>query len=78
LGLVVAAALIAMAYGVAHILGWQEYVCHVFATSTGPNIQVVTGLLYAMAYLGFVLTVPLFTLAAVILAILSRLFARTR
>jgi hypothetical protein len=74
----VAAALIAAVYGVAHVLGWKEYVCCVFATSGDPGSHIVMGLLYATAHLAFVLLVPCLALAAIILALLSRLFARTR
>ena len=77
-GLVAVAACVAMAYGVAHVLGWREYVSSVFATSAGPNSHIIMGLLYAITYFGFVLLAPLLVLAAVLFAILSRLFARTR
>ncbi|HUX02895.1 MAG: hypothetical protein WBD63_11515 [Phycisphaerae bacterium] len=77
-GLVAVAAFIAMAYGVGHVLGWREYVSSVFATSAGSSSHIIMGLLYAIAYFGFVLVAPLLVLAAALFAILSRIFARTR
>ena len=77
-GLVAVAACIAMTYGAGHVLGWREYVSSVFATSAGPSSHIVMGLLYAIAYFGFVLVAPVLVLAAVIFALLSRLFAGIR
>ena len=78
LGLVVVAVFIAMIYGVEHILGWREYVSFVFASHTGRSIHTMMGMLYAIAYFGFVLVAPLLAIAAVIFAILLRLFAPRR
>ena len=77
-GLVAIAAFIAMLYGIGHVLGWREHVSSVFATSAGPISHIVMGLLYAIAYFGFVLVAPWLVLAAILFVILSRLFARTR
>jgi len=77
-GLVAIAAFIAMLYGIGHVLGWREYVSSVFATSAGPSSHIVMGLLYAIAYFGFVLVAPWLVLAAILFLLLSNLFVRIR
>lgn len=72
------AALLSGSYGFFHLLGWREHVSSVYATAAPHAGKVVMGLAYAAAYFGFVLAVPILTLAAGIFAVLSRALPGSR
>ena len=77
-GFVAVAVFITMTFGIGHLLGWLEYVSSAFATASGPSSHIVMGLLYAIAYFGFVLVAPWLVLAAILFLLLSHLFVRIR
>jgi hypothetical protein len=70
-GLLERALLVAVAFGAVHGLGWREETR--FLSGTPGNA--IEGVLYLLAYFGFVLVLPTLVLAASILALLDRLAA---
>lgn len=75
-GLLVRAALLVGVYTLFHVLGWREHVSAVYATSGARTGPAVAGVLYALSYFGVVLVAPILAVAAGILAMLQRVFAR--
>ena len=75
-GFVVRAAIIALFFAVCHLLGWREHTSFLCgttgSTSAGGHLSAVLGVIYIVAYLGFVLVAPMLVLAASILFGLER------
>ena len=73
-GFVTIAAVLAIGYLVVHLLGWREYAGFLSGTlpSGGSEFRVVLGLLYVVAYFGFVLAMPILLIAAGVFALLLR------
>lgn len=81
-GLLLRAALIALAYGVCHLLGWRDYTSILSGTvpaSDGValrNLHSLLGLLYVFAYFAFVLIAPILAIAGMLMALAERLWQR--
>jgi hypothetical protein len=72
-GFVWAAAALCLLYAVCHVLGWREYTA--FLSGSAPaaeraNLCLALGIVYAVAYFGFVLLAPILLIAAGIFALL--------
>ena len=81
-GFAARAALIALVYGVLHLMGLREYTSILSGTApTGdPNdyLAMALGVAYVLVHLAFVLIAPVLVLAAGILRGLEHLVARSR
>jgi hypothetical protein len=70
--MLIAAGLIATAYGACHLLGLREDVSVLFATSrSGSAAQSLGGVAYVFLYLAAILACPILVLASGILALLE-------
>lgn len=85
LGFVARALLLAVLFGVCELAGWREHTTFISGTvttaATGINASVMFGLIYMLAYFGFVLAAPILFLAAAFLILwrrLTRTFATER
>lgn len=71
-GLVVRAVGVAVLFAICHLAGLREHTTFLSGTAataqTGAQVSVVWGLIYIVAYLGFVVLVPILVLAASLLA----------
>jgi len=71
------ALLLAILFAVCEFAGWRDYTAFVSGTATsgeaGIDSSVTFGLIYMLAYFGFVLATPVLLLAAMILSIWQRL-----
>jgi hypothetical protein len=76
LGFVGRALLLALAFGICELAGWREHTTFISGTATsadaGIGSSVTLGLIYMLAYFGFVLAAPIFLLAAGMLAFWQR------
>ena len=77
-GLLLRAALVAVAYGVAHAAGWREYTSILCGTAPGGDPKAVSAVAFGVAYVilhfAFVIVVPVLLLAATLLAFVHKLF----
>lgn len=75
-GFVLRALAIVTVFIVAHLAGWREYTSILNGTvgpgSAGRELSTAFGVTYVLAYLGVVVIVPVFILAAGILAVWQR------
>ena len=71
-GFLVRALLVALAFGIVHVLGWREETRFL----SGTPASALEGVLYLLAYFAFVLLAPTLVLGAGILAVLDALAAR--
>ena len=80
-GFVARALLLAVVLAVCELAGWREHTTFISGTATsagvGMNTVVALGLVYMLAYFGFVLGAPILLLAALILAGFNRLGNRS-
>ncbi|MBN1975796.1 MAG: hypothetical protein JW918_00210 [Anaerolineae bacterium] len=74
-GLLICAALIGLAFLVCHAAGLRESTGVLSGTYTGTG-SVISGLAYAVVYMGFVILAPIFVLGAGALFLLDVVFAR--
>lgn len=76
-GFVVRALLLAVIYAGCELCGWREHTTFISGTASsvdaGFGTSAVYGLIYMLAYFGFVLAAPILILAAAILALWQRL-----
>ncbi len=76
LGFVVRALLLAVLFGICELAGWREHTTFisgtVTSTDTGINASVTLGLIYMLAYFGFVLAAPVLIIAALVIFIFRR------
>ncbi len=81
-GFLLRALLLAIFFGAVHAAGWREHTTFLsgtaVSTDTSLNVSVVFGLIYMIAYFGFVLITPILILAAGILIGVSALRNRGR
>ena len=79
-GFLLRALLLAVFFGIVHASGWREHTTFLsgtaVSTDTSLNVSMVCGLIYLLAYFGFVLLAPILILAAGILSGLSLLRKR--
>src|SRR5690349_6318389 len=79
-GFVMRALLLAIIFAACELAGWREHTTFISDTATsaeaGVNSSVTFGLIYMLAYFGFVLIAPILVLAAGILFLWQR-FHRT-
>lgn len=77
-GFVARALLLAVIFAGCELAGWREHTTFISgtatSTSTGLNTSATLGLIYLLAYFGFVLAAPILLLAAAILSGLQRRF----
>lgn len=70
------AVVLAVLYGISRMAGLQEYTTFLSGTSPNPNLSWQTGstlgLIHVLLYFGFILAVPVFAMAAGILAAWNR------
>jgi hypothetical protein len=74
-GFVWAALALCLLYAVCHGLGWREYtgfLCGSAPLGERAALCLVPGIVYVVAYLGFVLVAPILVLASGIFALLVR------
>jgi len=75
-GFLVRAAILAVVFAVCHFVGWREHTSFLSGTAASASGAVhasaVLGVIYIVAYFGFVLVAPIFLLAAAILFGLER------
>ena len=80
LGFVARALLLVLFFGICELAGWREHTTFISGTvttaDTGINASVTFGLIYMLAYFGFVLAAPILLVAAGLLTIWRR-FIRT-
>jgi len=80
LGFVARALLLALVFGACELAGWREHTTFISGTAAsaeaGISSSVTLGLIYMLAYFGFVLVAPILLLAAGMLTLWQR-FART-
>jgi len=71
-GFVTRALLLTFIFGICELAGWREHTTFISGTATsvdaGINSSVTFGLIYMLAYFGFVLVAPILLLAAAMLA----------
>lgn len=74
-GFFASAAVIALAFGIFHLLGWREQTSFISGTvgSGETSVDVVAGMLYAASYFAFVVAAPILAIASVAFAVLTRL-----
>jgi hypothetical protein len=72
------ALLLVIFYAACHVAGLREHVTFLSGTSASPHTSVnssaTLGVVYLVAYFGFVLVVPIFLIAATLLICTRRLF----
>ena len=75
--LLLRAAVVTIFFGAAHFLGLRQYTSFISGTSADPSLSPVTvgflGLSYLVLYFAFILAVPIFLIAAGLLALWERL-----
>jgi hypothetical protein len=75
-GMVARALLIALAFGVCHLLGWREHTTFLSGTAASADASLqrtsTLGVIYLVAYFGFVLLTPILILAAMLLKCAER------
>ena len=80
MGFVARALLLTLFFGVCELAGWREHTTFISGTvttaDTGINSSVTFGLIYMLAYFGFVLAAPVLLLAATFLTIWRRFTRR--
>ena len=80
-GFLTRALLLAIFFGVCELAGWREHTTFISSTATsaeaGSNSSVTFGLVYMLAYFGFVLAAPILLMAAGLLMAWERV-ARLR
>lgn len=74
-GLLLCAALIGLAFLVCHVAGFRESTSVLSGTYTGAG-SVASGLVYAAAYMGFVILAPILVLGAGVSFLLDVALAR--
>jgi hypothetical protein len=78
LGLFARGLLLAVFFGTCELAGWREHTTFLSGTAAsaegGINSSVTFGLIYMLAYFGFVLGTPILFIAAVLLSVLRRFF----
>ena len=79
-GLAARALLLAIFFGACELAGWREHTTFLSGTATsvqaGINSSVTFGLIYMLAYFGFVLGTPILFIAAGLLSLLRRFSPR--
>ena len=73
LGFVWMAVAACLLYAVCHGLGWREYAAFLSGSAPASDLCLGLGIVYVIAYFGFVLVAPILFLAAGIFAVLLRL-----
>jgi len=77
LGFMMRALLLAVIFAFCELAGWREHTTFISGTvvsaDAGINSSVTFGLIYMLAYFGFVLVAPILLLAAGILSLWQRL-----
>jgi hypothetical protein len=76
---VIRAGIILLVLGIAHVLGWREYVCVLSGAHPEPGFGMVAPLaacLYLIAYFGAVLVAPVLLIAALVETVWNRLAQR--
>ena len=69
-GFVWAAVAACLLYAVCHALGWREYAAFLSGSAPASDLCLVLGIVYVVAYFGFVLARAILLLAAGIFAVL--------
>jgi hypothetical protein len=76
LGFVARALLLVVVFGICELAGWREHTTFISGTVTstdaGINASATLGLIYMLAYFGFVLAAPILIIAAFVIFILRR------
>lgn len=77
LGFVARALLLAVLFGICEFAGWREHTTFISGTAAsadaGINSSVTFGLIYLLAYFGFVLVAPILMISAVLLVAFRRI-----
>ena len=77
-GLAVRALLLVVAFGLCELAGWREHTTFISGTVTsadmGINASATFGLIYMLAYFGFVLAAPILMIAAFVIFVFRRFF----
>ena len=80
-GFVARALLFALIFGVCELAGWREHTTFISGTAAsvdlGISSSVTFGLIYMLAYFGFVLGTPVLLIAAALLTSVRHLSQRT-
>ena len=80
-GFVARALLLAIFFGACELAGWREHTTFISGTATtvdtGVNASVTLGLIYMLAWFGFVLGTPILLLASFLLGGFRRVGQRT-
>jgi hypothetical protein len=80
-GFVARAMLLAVVFGACELAGWREHTTFISGTATsadtGIDVSVTVGLIYMLAYFGFVLVAPILVIAAALMWIARRFSSST-
>jgi|ERR1043166_3205295 hypothetical protein len=76
LGFVMRALLLAVIFGACELAGWREHTTFISGTTVSADAaissSITCGLIYMLAYFGFVLAAPILLIAAVLLSVVNR------